>query len=68
MARNTANVFVALSGGVDSSAAAALLHHNGLNCAAVFMITSDRLRNAQANAEKIANARPISSFLSPAGA
>jgi tRNA U34 2-thiouridine synthase MnmA/TrmU len=68
MAHNTANVFVALSGGADSSAAAALLHQKGLNCAAVFMITSDRLLNVRANAEKVVNSRPISSFLCPAGA
>jgi len=47
-------VFVALSGGVDSSTAAALLCQNGFDCAGVFMITSDESRSAQADAEEAA--------------
>jgi len=47
-------VFVALSGGVDSSTAAALLNQNGFNCAGVFMITCDESRDAQADTEQIA--------------
>jgi len=47
-------VFVALSGGVDSSTAAALLCREGFDCAAVFIITSDQARQGQADAEKTA--------------
>jgi len=47
-------VFVALSGGVDSSTAAALLNQNGFNCAGVFMITCDESHHAQAEAEHVA--------------
>jgi len=47
-------VFIALSGGVDSSTAAALLNQNGFNCAGVFMITCDESHHAQADAEHIA--------------
>ncbi|MFB0554711.1 MAG: tRNA 2-thiouridine(34) synthase MnmA [Phycisphaerae bacterium] len=46
-------VFVALSGGVDSSTAAALLNQNGFNCAGVFMITCDESHHAQADAEQL---------------
>jgi len=47
-------VFVALSGGVDSSTAAALLLEAGFDCAGVFMITNDRAGQAQGDAEKVA--------------
>ena len=47
-------VFVALSGGVDSSTAAALLLQEGFDCAGVFMITSDQSRHTQTDAEKVA--------------
>jgi tRNA-specific 2-thiouridylase len=47
-------VFVALSGGVDSSTAAALLQQEGFVCAGVFMITNDNTHQAQADAEAVA--------------
>jgi len=54
MAGTGKKVFVALSGGVDSSTAAALLCQEGFDCASIFMITSDYTQHAQADAEKIA--------------
>jgi tRNA-specific 2-thiouridylase len=64
MVHNGRKVFVALSGGVDSSASTALLLEAGFNCTGVFMITpvlrsttkgeSDYSRRAQADAEDVA--------------
>ena len=47
-------IVVAMSGGVDSSAAAALLLEQGYECAGAFMITSDRSDKGQKDAEAVA--------------
>ena len=54
MVGNDKKVFVALSGGVDSAIAAALLLKRGFDCTGVFMITGDQSRAAQASAEEVA--------------
>ena len=51
---NEKKALVALSGGVDSSTAAALLCREGFDCTGVFMITNDSARHAQADAEAVA--------------
>lgn len=50
------NVFVAISGGVDSSVAAALLKSQGYNCRGVYMITHDSDIEARQNAAVVCEA------------
>lgn len=54
MAGDRGRVLVAISGGVDSSTAAALLVEAGMECAGVFMITNPRYQHAVKAAEAVA--------------
>jgi tRNA-specific 2-thiouridylase len=48
-----ADVFVAISGGVDSSVAALLLKKQGHKCTGIYMITHDQALHAQSDAQKV---------------
>jgi len=63
MVCNGRKIFVALSGGVDSSTSAALLLEAGFNCTGVFMITSDYSHHAQADAEDVAKKLDIKLYV-----
>jgi tRNA-specific 2-thiouridylase len=54
MSGKSKRVFVALSGGVDSSVAAAILLHQGYTLAGVFLVTHDGAQKTRALAEQAA--------------
>ena len=59
MEQGKETVFIALSGGVDSMATAALLLERGYHCEGVFMITCDHFIPQRSDAEKAAKALGI---------
>lgn len=63
MSPKKGKVFIALSGGVDSSTAAALLIEEGYECSGIFMITSDRSKASKADAQIIAKRLGIKLYI-----
>ena len=56
-------VMIALSGGVDSSAAASLLLEQGYQCLGVYMITCDQGESKQTSVQKVADKLGIELFV-----
>ncbi len=63
MSSKKRKVFIALSGGVDSSTAAALLIEEGYECSGIFMVTGNRAKSSPANARIIAKRLGIKLYI-----
>ncbi len=63
MSSKKGKVFIALSGGVDSSTAAALLIEQGCDCTGIFMITGSSDKSSPADAQTIAKRLGIKLYI-----
>ncbi len=63
MSQKKGKVFIALSGGVDSSTAAALLIEEGYECSGIFMVTGNRDKSSPADARIIAKRLGIKLYI-----